>query len=220
MDGYTERIAIAEAMDALGPVLSDTAATIACDAMLFRNGPLLRCHQPVNTYLQQDLQPVRWSFEWVEVMRWYCADQCLRSELIQVAHDRALEEGLLAGWCSHWVGKVQDGIEDGYFTVILYPSHDWYLNHVGPIADEETMLPQQPIAPEGQLPTILIKYDWVLGLLFVDATMELTIIRKARKLLRISKPDEHAKLTDSWWAKVEVTDIGYLVTFHYDREFP
>ena len=80
--------------------------------------------------------------------------------------------------------------------------------------------PEQPQTPRGLLPTILIEYEWVLGLLDFQTTMELTIINHAKAILRLRDPIEYAKLTDSWWAKVKVTDIGYLVTFHYDKEWP
>ena len=128
VDGYMERVAIAKAMDALGPIISDVGPGVVEQAITFRNGPLLRDHQPVDMYLQKD--------------------------------------------------------------------------------------------PGGPLPTILIKYEWVLGLLDVDTTIELTIIRAAHATLCADNPTEYHKLTDSWWAKVEACDNGYLVTFHYDREWP
>ena len=216
IDGHMERVAIAKAMDALGSTISDTSPTVVAQAIAFRNGPLLRDHQPVDTYLRRDPVPVKWSFEWTEVMGWkWSSDISLEGELIQEAHTRAKVGGYLAGFTDEWYGEVDEGIDDGYFTVTLYPDDSVRLETVEGVERKPANR-----TPPGQLPTILIKFEWALGLLDVQATMEFTIIKAARKILRECNPGAYAKLTDNWWGKVGVTDIGYLVTFHYDRELP
>lgn len=221
IDGFMERVAIAKAMDALGVIISDTSATVVKRAINFRNGALIGdCHLPVDTYLQKDPEPLRWAFGWTEVMRWKCTDSNLENELIQEAHRRALARGYLSGYTDTWYGEVQYGLEAGFFIVTLYPDDSVRLVTV---KDEE----RQPLnlnlgdeAPEGQLPTILIEYEWLLGWTRHDASVELQIVDHAKHQLAIHKPKQYRKLTDGWWAKVTVTDVGYLVTFHYDMEMP
>lgn len=216
MDGYMERVGIAKAMDALGSIISDTDPHLVHMAIAFRNGPLLGDHQPVNIYLQRDRGPVTWSFEWEEVMGWEHTDGSLWGRLIHTAHVRAQAAGYLQGWDATWCGRVHDTVSCGRFTVTLYPSCE--IPEFDDVIGEAGPKPKG--TPPGLLPTILIEYRYLLGAVDCSETVELTIINYASRALRLNKPDEFAKLTDSWWAEVEVTDIGYLVTFHYDRELP
>lgn len=227
IDGYMERVAIAQAMDALGPVISDVDPHVVAMAIDFRNGPLLRDHQPVNTYLKCDPKPVKWVFTTAEVltlirdsMDFPSSCRSIGPTLVRAAYRKISEHTVTAligfdedAWCA-----TLDA-EGGGCTVTLYPSVDHpYL----PADALRYMNPDrpEPATPLGLLPTILVKFEWVLGLLDIDTTMELTLIKAAHAILRADKPDEANKLTESWWANVEVTDIGYLVTFHYDTEFP
>lgn len=228
IDGYMERVAIANAMDALGPIISDVDPHVVAMAIEFRNGPLLRDHQPVSIYLKQDPKPVKWVFTTAEVLALLMGSMNLpgygdgRSgdALIRAAYRKisAASATALIGfdedaWCA-----TLDADGSG-FTVTLYPDVDHpYL----PADALRYMNPDRPkpTTPPGLLPTILIEYKRVLGWVDCSETVELQIINHAKVILATRKPNQYDKLTDSWWAKVEVTDIGYLVTFYDEKGLP
>lgn len=211
VDGFMERVAIAKAMDALGSIISDVGPGVMTEAIALRNGPLLRDHQPVSEYLRKDPEPIKWVFTPEAVLELPLG---VGPNLIEEAYRRA-EKAMptaLIGFHGDESGPYGDVAcnREGCFVVTLYPSQDYCAEYAG--------VPE-PKTPEGLLPTILIEFEWLLGWPDCSETVELQIIDNAKQILHDTKPDKHAKLTDSWWAKVEVTDIGYLVTFHYDTEF-
>lgn len=241
IDGYMERVAIAKAIDALGPIISDVDPHVVATAIEFRNGPLLRDHQPVSIYLKQDPKPVKWVFTLAEVlalirdsMDYSIAHRSIGPTLVRAAHRKISEHTVTAligfnedAWCA-----TLDADGSG-FTVTLYPDVDHpylpadALRYMNPDRPEPAirpgvspLFPGSTPFPRSQLPTILIDFDELLGTVDVSDTVELTIINCAEYRLLHLKPEQHAKLTPDWWANVEVTDIGYLVTFHYDTEFP
>ena len=223
VDGFMEHVAIAKAMDALGVVISDVDPSVAAQAIAFRNGPLLRECQPVDVYLQQDPEPVVWLFNMEQVLTIsiHATDyENLRGLLIAEAHRLVAERCsyALQGFSSRWIGKAE--VDDKYFVVTLYPSHDWYAEHVddGQCCD---LHPEPEQTPEGLLPTILVGFDETLGMGCKGGdTVKVTLIMRAHGILKYRKPAQYAKLTDDWWGEVAATDIGYLVTFHYSREGP
>lgn len=125
IDGYLERASIAKAMDALGPVISDVNPMVAGRAIRFRNGPLLRDHQPVAIHLQKDPEPIQWLFKDTEVLHWRIGNITLSTFLVNTARQRigARNPDALNGFGDTSYGLVTHN-NQGYFVVTLYPNKE------------------------------------------------------------------------------------------------